>query len=362
MKKRLAIIWPLIFMLISLTLLPLSATSYQRPLNNRLLAMGSAGVALRDSSALLSLNPALLYYQESSQLMLGFAVEDAIVRSAYQADEILPWMQNPRTTFRGAVSSRYVGLLIELDYLMEQRQISGDQVHFQGLNLSKLQLIGAIGNENIAIGISALGGTKLSRAVTLSQDEVLWSYIRQSFFERYYPVSEVPLFQVGVGLLLSYEGLSMAVTSESLFQMDYERNELVLDLEAIGEDLRVGLGYTSPQYTRYNELNPLVASLAFDLSHVFLDEERQVHAGFELLIQLLPSYNIALRLGYRETQATLGKLFTFDGSDGITTYGLGVQLGKIDLSFCLEVPLTAYGKMANLTDPMIWKLGVTWLP
>lgn len=358
MKKGLA-------MVVTVTLLwiswPLNA-NHQIPLDNRLVAMGSAGVALRGSPALLSLNPALLTYQESSQLMLGFVVEDAILRSAYQAGEPLPWMQRPQTTFRGAVSSNYVGLLIELNYLLEHRQVVQDQVSFEGLNLSKLQLTGAIGNENIAIGISAIGGSKLSRAVTLSQEDVLWSYLRQSFFERYFPVSEEPLFQVGVGLLLSYEGLSMAITSDSLFKMDYESNELVLKIDAIGEDLRVGLGYTSPQYNRSNELNRLVATLAFDLSHVFLDAERQVHAGFELLVQLLPNHNIALRLGYRETQAALNKLFTFDGSDGVTSYGVGLQIGKIDLSFSLEVPLTVYGKSTLLQEQMNWKLGVTWLP
>ncbi len=359
--KRLRPLWQAV--LVCCMVVNLAPLAAQRTFALRSLAMGSAGVALNGSPGPLSINPASLYYQQENQLMLTGMYGDSFLLADHAAEAVLANWQEPSTSARALFSSRFAALSIELEYVLQDRTVRPDQtVRFIANNISKLQLNAAYGNENVAVGIFALGGTALERTVVLDDEAPLLDYLQQTFLERYYPVAGNQYFNVGAGLLVSYEWISMGLATESLFQMDYSTNELVMDAGSIIEDLTVGMGFTTPVFDRDNELNLMVFSFAFDVSNVGDENLRQIHGGLEVKFQLLPSYSIAVRAGYRERQADLASLFALDGSQGFTTFGLGARLGSLDLNLLAEVPLATYQASWDGGDPISYRIGVTMVP
>lgn len=220
----------------------------------------------------------------------------------------------------------------------------------------------AYGNENVALGLFARGGTHTERPISLDVNFPVTDYIQQVFFERYYPIPENQFFNAGAGLLLSYEWVALGLATESLFRMDYNSNQLILDAGSVIDDLTVGLAFTSPKYDRFDELNLMVFTAAIDLSSVGNPIRRRLHFGVEMNIQLSPQYSIALQGGYSEVRSSLGSLFSLNGNSGVTTFGISGTIDKFEINTLLEVPISSYDGVWQADEALSFRIGMMWIP
>ncbi len=329
-------------------------------LNLRSLAMGSTGVALSNSYDSFYVNPASLFFQEEGLFMVNGSYGDSVVPAAFQALEPLPLLQEPQNTISALFSSRFLALSIGLEYMLANRAVDIASVRYDALNLSKLQLNLAYGWGNLALGFSARGGNVLKRpSISIGKDSPVTDYLKNTYLERY-QVPEGQFFTTSAGLLVSYQWISIGIVSQSLFEMDYQTNELVLDAYTVLETLGIGMAVSTPPYDRNNELNLLALNAAFDIANIGDDLLRSLRMGMELKIQLLPEYSVSVRLGYRERRASLSSILALNGDEGCTTYGLGVMLEKLQLQASLELPLVFYMDTAREPeDVYVFKLGIS---
>ncbi|MFA6706871.1 MAG: hypothetical protein WCR91_03140 [Sphaerochaetaceae bacterium] len=355
------LVWIMVF-LIHLIILVFPLAADNRTLGLRTLAMGSAGVALTGTYGSLSINPASLLYQEETEFLITASAGDAIIPYDIQSGALLSGWQLPRNMIRALFNSKYAALSIELEYLLSERNVFADYVAFKANSRSRLQLNVAYGNENVAAGLFAIGGTTLERTVELTEGGAPFDYLQQTFFERYYPVAGSQFFSTGAGLLVSYQMISLGLATDSLFRMDYVSNELVLELGSLIDDLTVGLGFKTPVYDKENELNRIVFSAAVDISNIGSETERELRIGSELLIQLISDYGIAIRFGYREQKPKFSSLFSFSTLNGMGTFGLGAQLGSFELNALLEVPITVFDGKWLANEGLMYRVGLSFTP
>jgi hypothetical protein len=324
-------------------------------------AMGGAGVALADDPISFYMNPASLYFQEEGLFLISGSHGDRIAPSAFKNGEPVPLLQEPVTGFGALFSSRFLALSLELQYSLIQRDDSLlDSAGYVALNASKIQLNAAYGWRNISLGFFARGGNVLKRTnINISRDSPFIDYFKQTYFEQYRDYED-QFFSTGAGFLITYQWISMGFVTQSLFEMDYASNELVLEMASVFDKLAIGIAFSTPMYNVSNELNLLALSLVMDVSNIGDDEQRLLSLGAEMNIQLLPEYSVSLRAGYRERRTEIASIFTLNGDLGHTTYGIGARINRFEVEGLVEVPLSFYqGDFASNLEAIGVKLGIS---
>ncbi len=325
-------------------------------------AMGGAGVALADHPISFYMNPASLYFQEEGLFHISGSHGDSIEPLAFKNNEPVPLLQAPLTSFGAIFSSRFLALSLDLQYSLSQRDVlsSLDSAGYIALNASIIQLNAAYGWRNISLGFFARGGNVLKRTnINISRDSPIIDYFKQTYFEQYRDYED-QFFSTGAGFLITYQWISMGFVTQSLFEMDYPSNELVLDAAAVFDNLAIGIAFSTPTYSVNNELNLMALSLVMDVSNIGNDVQRFLSFGAELNIQLLPEYTVSLRAGYREPRQDIASIFTLNGYKGLTTYGFGARINQIEVQGLIEVPLSFYQVgFASNPEALGVKLGIS---
>ena len=319
----------------------------------RSLAMGSSGIALFDSGNAFTKNPAALYRTERTQFQVGVRYGDSIGSSN---DDVITWIQQPSAAFDMQFSNRFVALTIGLRNVLNEQEspIYTDREVYSANNLSRIQLTTSYGWEAISFGLFARGGTLTEREVTIRSTRPLLDYLSRTYLERYEPSGDgSQLFASGLGMLISYQWISLGLLTNSLFTIDETSNQLVLDLSDLFNAAAVGLAVTSPKYDRSNELNRLVAIVAFDIADIGDPERRSIRMGVEGKIQFLSDLWVALRAGYREVRPLGEALFTFDGK-GEVTAGLGSLFGDFGIEAVVTIPLD--DRQVSVSAGFTWQL------
>jgi hypothetical protein len=246
----------------------------------------------------------------------------------------------PTAAFEMLFSNRFIGLSIGLGNVLWDRSIGTGEVSFTAYNDSRIQLTAAYGWEHISFGLFAQGGNQAQRDVVVREGSALTDYIARTYLERYDRQStDGQFFMSGLGMLLSYQWVSIGLMTDSLFRLDYDTNELVLDISDTFRETSVGIGFSSPMFDRDNELNRLVANGVFDVTNLGSTDMRSVRFGLEGKVQFLQTLWFALRGGYREVRPVGGSLFAIDGS-GTLSFGLGARFDDLGVDLTVEVPLS----------------------
>ncbi|NCB01043.1 MAG: hypothetical protein EOM67_02615 [Spirochaetia bacterium] len=306
-------------------------------------AMGEAGVALADTPSSFQINPASLYVQDAPLFSFNMVAQEAIVdRSTLNATDPIPTMQHPITLIEFLFASRYSALLVGFGFDLTDRAILGESLTYTSYNDSFIQLNVAYGFSAFSIGLYARSGSRMKRPlITIDKNSAILDYIAQVYLNRYAPSNEGQLFNTGLGLLISYPFISLGLLTDSLFTLDEDTSELVLDFTTLLQNTKVGLAFHSNEFDVNNELNRFVFTSAFDITHLLDDDLRSLHMGFELKLQLLKDLTIALQTGYKENRGLPNTLFGFDW-DGTTSYGLGAQINSLFVDISLLVPTLWY--------------------
>ncbi len=317
----------------------------------RSVAMGSAGIALADVQGSFYRNPAALYHWDIPMFYVGGRFGENVGVDTVPSDPV-PWMQRPSTTLEMLFSNRFIALSIGMANVLKERTFTGSELKFTAYNDSRIQLTLAYGWPSISLGFFARGGNRTERDVVVRQGHVVSDYITRTHLERYSRTTTGgQIFSTGMGLLLSYQWVSIGLITNSLFNFDYSTNELVLDIADLFTSSAVALAFTSPVYDKNNELNRIVFNAAFDLTDLGDTNNRSLRLGLESKMQFLSNYWVALRGGYRENRPLNSPLFTLSG-DGAITFGIGGQIAELGLDISVIIPL-------NATDSAI-HTGLRW--
>lgn len=324
-------------------------------------SMGFAGVALYDSTGSIYLNPASLYFQSENQFLLFSDFGTSVVPSDFTDGALLPFFQNPTNRLQAIFSNRYLAFSLGLGYSLEDRteDTSEGTVKFKGLNSSELQLNISYGSEMVSLGFFARGGSTMERSsIVLGVDSAFIDYIQGTFLEKYVPIADQQFFTTGAGLLLRYKWISMGVVTDSLFVMDYSSNEMMLEAGALLDTLSFGIALSTPTYGFYDELNLFVFTTCFDVANLGDDDNREIRMGMELCLQLLPEYKISLRYGYHESRSSISRIFSLDGSDGMTSFGVDVLLDRLCAQVTAQIPLSMYDGILEQGESFYLRLGI----
>lgn len=317
----------------------------------RSLSMGSAGIALTEANGTFLRNPAVLHRRVDPLFRIGARYSETIDGNSPPADPI-PWIQMPTTALEMLFSNRFVALSIGLGNVLQDRTIDGSELHFTAFNESRLQLTAAYGWQTISLGLFAQGGNRTDRKVVIREGNALTDYLTRTYLERYDEnTADGQFFSSGVGLLLSYQWVSIGLMTDSLFNMDYETNELVLDIADVFDGAALGIAVSSPVFNEDDELNRIVLNAVFDAVDLGSTDLRTVRFGLEGKVQFLSNLWVAARTGYWEFRPADEALFAIDGS-GMLTFGLGGRIGNSGIDLVLEVPLDSAS--VTLTAGLTW--------
>lgn len=325
------------------------------PLTNlpdlRQLAMGSTAVAIKEFHGSFPRNPALLFQRESNLFRTGIRYQETITTSA-AANDPIPTIQNPKSTFELMFSNRYLGISIALANNLLERKPEQNQLNFVAYNDSKVELNIAYGWRSFSFGFYAQGGNQAYKDVILRKESPVTDYLEQAYLSRYDRQSEDgQFFSSGIGFLLTYQWASIGFMSDSLFSLDYETNELNLDIVDTFKATSVGIAISSNKYNKDNELNLFVFNGGIDLTNIGNSEQRALSIGMEGKIQFMNNLYVAVRGGYKENRPSEKSLFAFDG-DGVLTIGVGSRFGSFAIDLATEIPLGE--------DYFLFAAGLTW--
>ncbi len=320
-----------------LTLVPLWSNQLT---DIRSVAMGSTSIGVVNSHLLFPTNPASIYFQQEPLFRVGTRQSEKVL-TKQRAEDPIPWLQEPTTSIEVLFTNRYLGLSLALSNYLDQRSVVGDDVEFTAFNESELQLSLAYGWQSIAFGLYAKGSTFNTRDVVVRKKSSFSDYVNRTYFERYYARDiDNQTFNSAIGMLLSYNFISIGLLSDSLLNYDYDSGELNFDIEQTLQNFSVGLAFSTPNYNKDNELKRIVFNGGADFVKVRDVDDGSLHLGLETLFQFTNNFSVALRGGYWEKRGGKSSLFALDGS-GSGTVGLGVRFlnGAIDVAITIPTEL-----------------------
>ncbi len=325
--------------------------------------MGAVGVSLSGAHSAMFANPAALYFrgkEHDTSFYVSTGYGDNIVPFAVQTGQPCAFLQKPVLGLDLSFAGRNLALTIKLDNQLENRTPGVSSAMYNAYYYSLIQIDLAFGYRNFGIGAFLRGGNRSVREnIVISGNNSFLDYLTQSLFERYSAVEGSEFFNIGLGLQLNYDWVSMGVCTETLV-MARGAESVVFSGNGIFSTLTCGISFRTPTYTRDNQLSMVVLESACDFYHLGDDETRAVHIGAELMFQLLPSWSVSLRTGYVETKPKLTQMFTFVADNVRQTFGLGAALDKFNVDFVCEVPVRWYLGTESPTDSILCSFSVSF--
>ena len=312
--------------------------------------MGSAGVALSTSPSSFFYNPALLYasVREKGFFTLTGSYHDSIRVANFRDHVQNPLMQKPFTHLSVSFSGNNVALTLQNQISLTDRNDESEYTSYSGLNHTLLQLDWAIGRSVFAFGVNVKALAVSERdPIDIRNDRILADFVVQTSLGRFDLVESEALISVGFGLLLDYDWFKMGITSDN-FAYAQGSESLQISVDEIYKALDWGFSFSTPTYDSNNLLHLFKLQIALDLVDLGSEESRELRAGFDLKLQLLPTWSVSLKSGYREKKGLLSNLLKIDVTEGTHTLGLGARLGAFTLDLAFEIPFDWY--LGNTDD------------
>ena len=309
------------------------------------IGMGSAGVALSASPSSFFYNPALLYasVREKSFFTLTGSYHDSIRPANFRDNLQNPLMQNPFNHLSVSFSGNNVALTLQNQVSLTNRDDDqSDLTSFRGLTRTLLQLDWATGWSFFAFGLNVKALAVSERnPIEIRNDRILADFVVQTLLGRFETLESESVISVGFGLLLDYDWFKMGITSDN-FAFAKGSEPLQITADEIYKTLDWGFSFSTPTYDSNNLLHLFKLQTALDLVDLGSEESREIRMGFDLKLQLLPTWSVSLKSGYREKKEQPSDLLKFDIKEGTHTLGLGAHLGAFTLDLAFEIPIDWY--------------------
>ncbi|MBI9094287.1 MAG: hypothetical protein JEY71_05340 [Sphaerochaeta sp.] len=308
------------------------------------IGMGSAGVALSSSPSSFFYNPALLYtgIREEGFFTLSGSYHDSIRPANFRDTVQNPLMQNPFTHLSVSFSGKNVALTLQNQVSLNDRKELSGLTQYRGLTHTLLQLDWATGRSFFAFGLNVKALAVSERnPIDIRNDSILTDFIVQTSLGKFDPLESEAFISVGIGLLLDYDWFKMGIASDN-FAFAQGSDPLQVSADKIYKTLDWGFSFSTPTYDSNNLLHLFKAQGALDLVDLGSEDTRELRTGFALKLQLLPTWSVSLKSGYREKKKLPSDLLKFDFTQGTHTLGLSAQLGAFTLDIACEIPIYWY--------------------
>ncbi len=306
--------------------------------------MGSAGVALSRSPSSFFFNPALLFGSspEKSFFTLTGSYHETIRPANFRDALQNPLMQNPFTNLSISFSGNNVALTLQTQVSLNEREDLPGLTRYRGLNHTLFQLDWATGKSFFAFGVNVKALAVSERnPVDIRADRTLSDFAVQTLLGKFETLENRAFISVGLGLLLDYEWFAMGITSDN-FAYALGSDSLQVSFDEIYKTLDWGFSFNTPTYDSNNLLHLFKLQAVLDLVDLGSEDTRELRTGFDLKIQLLPTWSVSLKSGYREKKKLPSDLLKIDITRGTHTLGLAAQLGAFTIDLGCEIPMEWY--------------------
>lgn len=308
------------------------------------IGMGSSGVALASAPSSFFFNPALLFIRdrEKNFFTLSGSYHDSIQGANFRSNLPKPLLNNPFTHLSVSFIGNNVALTLQNQVSLNEREALNGFVRYRGETHTLLQLDWATGRSFFAFGlnIKALAVSERN-PLDISYDRLLSDFIVQTSLGKFESVESEAFISVGIGFLLDYEWFRMGVASET-FAFAQGSESLQISADTILKTLDWGFSLSTPTYDSDNILHLFKLQTALDFVDLWSEDSREIRMGLDLKLQLLPSWSVSIKSGYREHKKQLRDLLGFDFPKGVHTLGLSAQLGAFTFDLAFAIPITLY--------------------
>ncbi|MDT4763114.1 hypothetical protein [Sphaerochaeta sp. PS] len=307
------------------------------------LGMGSVGAALSVSSALYA-NPALLFIKEEdgSFFTLSGSYSDQVKPSNFSSALANPLLENPFSNLSVSFRGSNVALTIQNQVSLNDRSEGSGSTSYRGLTHTLFQLDWATGRAPFSFGLNVRALAVSERnPVEIRSSHVVADYFVMTSLSKYETVESKASITVGIGLLLDYDWFKMGITSDS-FAFANGSDPLAISADRIYNTLDWGFSFSTPTYDRNNFLHLLKLQAAMDLVNIGSVDDREIRLGFDLKLQLLPTWSVSIKSGYRETKEQPGDYLKFNFSNGIHTLGLAFRFDAFTVDLASSIPTQWY--------------------
>ncbi|MGD1821712.1 MAG: hypothetical protein ACPKM0_02990 [Pleomorphochaeta sp.] len=258
------------------------------------------------------------------------------------------YFQYPELDMGATVYGTNLGLTLNIDNYLEDREYDEDYLSYTAYNQFTIQLDWGykINNFDLGMRVKASSISKRTNFDLRTNYLFLADYIVNTFFSNYTSVSDSDFFSLGLAFKYNVnDNFSFAYYSES--DLDLTSNSNTNELLSYLESSSVGITYISNKYTITNQLNPLVYKICIDTVYLGDPTNRELRIGNEIKMQLGNNNNLAFRFGYYEPKDTISDFFSFDISQGTTTFALSYDNLDFSIVGDFEIPVESYSDLDN---------------
>ena len=300
-------------------------------------ALHSSSYSGRISDALL--NPAALPLIEGDHV---FYV-DAILSEAWDLDlfgsEPMPGLQNLKSELTFSFFSRNLSLTASSSTYFAERQLKGSDVTYNIYNALGIQIDWAYAFPYVSIGMRIKGGN-----ATIRENKTILgpiSAIENAFFSRFDTLKGNDYFSIGVAIRGEVGFFSASYMIDEIVKISDVDGNLSVGWDNILDSMSFSMSFRYPEFTKRGDLNLLRprASVYWKGNPA---EKVEFGINGELQLQLLPTWDMYISLGYIEKNHSL---FHFDGTNGLFMTGIELTTDFMSIKVMFNVDTASWDRL-----------------
>lgn len=287
------------------------------PSDFRLRAMGNANACDTSDNGIIFNNPASLYFHNSDT----FLNVHVSLSDYHKSGETVGWPFLPGGDFHARFAGKYLSFTGSV-----MTQSIAHNNHYDSIRTFGADISATVGwKETASLGIGLNAGLKSEReGFQVTDGNRLTDFLRNMIAGEYKRIDDSEFAVVRVGAQISYGGFRIGLVAPQVYT--YENRSGVFSASG----LSAGVAYNGSKYYGRARLNTFVLSALAEI-HNLIDEEKSLHVGAELSVNITPSNKFSLRAGYDSSLS--------DMSWGTLTLGASAVYGKLEINTFVELPV-----------------------
>jgi len=305
-------------------------------LDFRSLAMGNSSISLIDSSDSFFVNPASLFFKETSNtLRLNTRYSDLVSPEKIKSNQANAWIQNPKSSN----DLQFIGSNVALSLMLENEVVAEDEEEtreiFTATNTTKIRFSLAFGWDDLGFGLSALGGGKSQRLqIPIRKEYTLLDYIMQVYLERYVNIVDSVFYSVNVSSVWKMnENSRLNFVFSNI--VDNETKNLSISGDEIIKGFSFGYNYKGSKFDSENKLKFLVFNGIAEVNNLLDPDNFSLNLGMEFSFQFTSLVHFDVRGGLVSGPYSTKTDFE-DKAKG--TLGIGYATDLMEIDFAVILP------------------------
>lgn len=317
--------------------------------------MGGIGIAVNDSRHPSIKNPAALFFlDQDSSFVLDSSYADFFKPNS---GETFP--SYPCHGLKGTFIGKMLAFSIGFDYSVEDVNTATVSTengikYYNIYQNSEIRLDFSAGLGNFAAGIEVFGGSSKQRInIPVHNSTAFSDFFIQTFLAQYDRSSNSEYIQINLGFMYKTGDFTFGLMFDDILEAQGLKTSLSWD--SFISDTGIGVYYVRSEYGKRGKLNTFGLSAGLEITSLFTEDKKTLHAGLELSYMLLKDYGFYFRTGYEAL------LDSFD--NGTHSFGVGAKFDKLELYLNFNFPLLIYkglNSTLNTNDRFSVELAMTF--